>query len=160
MILDEFIKKYNGKGIDYDGAFGNQCMDLYRQYVKEVLGFPQSPAVVGAKDVWDTYLKTHYTKVGNTPEGFPNKGDVIIWGKTYGPFGHIAVCIEADINKLKVFGQNDPLGTLCQERVYNYNHILGWLKPIKEEVMDKVDLGGLKTELEIYGVVELATLKS
>jgi hypothetical protein len=57
MTIGEFIKKWNGKVCDFDGKYGSQCVDLYRMYVKEVLGYPQSPPVEGAKDIWNTYLK-------------------------------------------------------------------------------------------------------
>ena len=38
MTLDEHIAKWQGKPIDFDGAYGFQCMDLMHQYVYEVLG--------------------------------------------------------------------------------------------------------------------------
>ena len=38
MTFDEFIAKWNGKGIDLDYAYGDQCMDLMHQYIVEVLG--------------------------------------------------------------------------------------------------------------------------
>jgi len=97
MTFQEFIKKWLGKGIDYDGAYGNQCMDVYRQYVKEVLQEKQSPAVKGAKDVWNTYLPTVFTRIENKPENRPENGDVVIWGML--PFGHIGVCEKADVNE-------------------------------------------------------------
>lgn len=28
MTLEEFVKKYNGKKVDYDNAYGAQCVDL------------------------------------------------------------------------------------------------------------------------------------
>lgn len=166
MTLDGFVNRWENdpKGIDFDGAFSTQCMDLYRAYVRDVLGYPQSPPVVGAKDVWDTYLKTHYTRVANTSDGVPPRGSVMIWSGKYGPFGHIAIVLEADKNSFTAFSQNDPLGAKCIKKVYNYNNVLGWLIPNSlnepDPIMDKVDLGGLVTELETYGVVELQTLKS
>ena len=80
MTLQEFISKYEGEGIDVDGFPKDnpyQCVDLYRAYVKEVLGFPQSPPVVGAKDIWDTYLTSHYTRLDNTPTAVPQAGDIV-----------------------------------------------------------------------------------
>ena len=38
MCLDEFVKKYENKKVDFDGVYGAQCVDLFRQYVKECLG--------------------------------------------------------------------------------------------------------------------------
>ncbi|GIW70240.1 MAG: hypothetical protein KatS3mg101_0987 [Patescibacteria group bacterium] len=129
MTFEEFIKKYDGKGIDYDNAFSTQCVDLYRQYVKEVLGFPQSPAVEGAKDIWDTYLPEYYDRVENTPYGVPEKGDIVIWGTKVGKYGHVAVFIEGDAKRFKSFDQNFPVGSLCHIQEHTYNGVLGWLKP-------------------------------
>lgn len=129
MNLDQFITKWNGKGIDWDGSYGFQCVDLYRMYVKEVLGFPQSPSVPGAKDIWNTTL-TNFTKIPNTPDGVPQKGDVMIWGASYGPYGHVAVVTEATVNTFKCFSQNDPVGSLPSIRWYkSYAGVTGWLRP-------------------------------
>lgn len=129
MILQEFIQKYDGKGIDFDGSFGNQCMDLYRQYVKEVLSFPQSPPVPSAKNVWTTYLQDYFEKVENTPSGVPRSGDVVIWGDGIGEHGHIAIYVEGNAKKFKSFDQNFPVGTLCHIQEHTYKAVLGWLVP-------------------------------
>lgn len=93
--------------IDFDGAYAGQCVDLYRQYCKEVLAFPQSPPVRGAADIWDTYLKNCFTRYENTPTAVPQKGDVMLWNKNAGGgFGHVAVFISGDANKFKSFDQN------------------------------------------------------
>ena len=84
MTLDQFITKYHSKQIDYDGFFGFQCMDLYRQYVKEVLGFPQSVPVPGAADVWLNFRDDYFDRIVNTPEAMPQRGDVIIWSRADG----------------------------------------------------------------------------
>ena len=130
ITLEQFIAKWTGKGIDFDGSFGNQCQDLYRQYVKEVLGFPQSPAVPGAKDNWGKYLPEYYERISNSLTGVPVKGDIMIWGASYGPYGHVAIVTEATVNTFKCFSQNDPTGSLPAIRWYkNYNGTLGWLRP-------------------------------
>lgn len=129
--LDQFISDWTGKPCDWDGAYGNQCFDLYRIYVQEVLGFPQSPSTgtAGAKTIWDNYLKEYFDAIPNSPEGFPKKGDIVIWGSVYGKFGHVAICTEATVNTFKCFSQNDPEGTLPAIKWYkNYTGVLGWLR--------------------------------
>lgn len=129
--LDQFISDWTGKPCDWDGAYGNQCFDLYRMYVQEVLGFPQSPSTgtAGAKTIWDNYLKEYFDAIPNSPEGFPKKGDIVIWGSVYGKFGHVAICTEATVNTFKCFSQNDPEGTLPAIKWYkNYTGVLGWLR--------------------------------
>lgn len=130
ITFDEFIKKYDGKAIDFDGAYGNQCFDLYRQYCKEVLGIPQSPptGTTGAVTIATNYLKEYLDKYENTPTGVPEKGDIVVWGKTYGPYGHVAVFIEGDVNSFISFDQNDPIGTLCHKQKHTYKGVLCWLR--------------------------------
>ncbi len=38
MTFQEFLEKYNGRSVDFDGWFGFQCMDLMHQYIHDVLG--------------------------------------------------------------------------------------------------------------------------
>lgn len=142
MRLEEFLLKWSGKGIDFDGHYGYQCMDLYRQFVKEVLGFPQSPGVSGAKDVWETYLKTYYKRFSNTPDGVPQKGDIVIWNKNVGGgFGHIAIFLYGDVNNFLSFDQNWPVGSLCHVQSHNYKDVSGWIRPggisFEEEITDQ-----------------------
>lgn len=129
MNLYEFILKYYHRPVDYDGHFGNQCVDLYRQYAKDVLEFPQSPGVVGAKDMWTNYLETHYTRIANGPDNYPEPGDVVIWSGGYGPFGHVAICVLADAHRFVSFDQNLPIGSLPHLQLHDYVHVLGWLRP-------------------------------
>jgi len=146
MTFDEFIKKYDSKGIDFDGRYGYQCFDLYRQYCQEVLNIPQSPAVVGAKDIWTTYLKDRFDAIVNTPTGLPQKGDILIWGKEIGEFGHVGIFIDGDISKFNSFDQNFPVGTLCHKQLHSYKGVLGWLriKQVNPLVVEpKYDLGDL-----------------
>ena len=125
---DQFFGKYDSKGIDFDLYYGFQCMDLYRQFVKECLGFPQSPPVNGAKDVWTTYLTEYFERILNTIDAIPQKGDIIIWGVGVGPYGHIAVCKDGTQQEFTSFDQNWPVGSLCHFQKHNYNNVLGWLR--------------------------------
>lgn len=142
ISLTDFVSKWNGKGIDFDGYAGFQCQDLFRQYVQEVLGFPQSPGVVGAKDNWDVYLQDYYDRISNTPDGFPLPGDIMIWGAKYGPYGHVAVVISANSSSFTCLSQNDPAGSLCVIKKYTaWSALLGWLHPkVKSSIYRGYDL--------------------
>ena len=67
MHLEEFVNKYNGKKVDYDGVYGAQCVDLFRQYVKECLGIKEHTGSClssgGAKDLFLDYPKMPIEKV-------------------------------------------------------------------------------------------------
>jgi len=132
MTIEEFVEKYNGKGIDFDGYYGDQCMDLYRQYLKEVLEVPQTPPVVGAKDIWYQPTPENFERVENTPNAVPSLGDIIIWGTVLGTFGHVAIFLEGDVNRFKSFDQNFPIGSKCHIQEHNYRGVLGWLKPVND----------------------------
>ena len=125
---DQYFGKYDQKYIDWDKHFGFQCMDNYRYFVDEVKGFPQSPAVVGAYQVWDTYLSEYFDRIENTPTNGPVKGDIIIWSQEVGRFGHIAVCKDGDSNSFTSFDQNWPVGSACHFQLHSYYGVLGWLR--------------------------------
>lgn len=133
MTYNDFKAKWIGKSINYDNAYGAQCMDVYRMYVKEVLNVPQSPPVSGAKNVWDTYLPEYFDRVANTPDGVPEQGCIAIWN--VGEFGHIGVVDSADKQYLTCFEQNwAQAGTVndgkgvSEIRRHTYANVLGWLK--------------------------------
>lgn len=139
MTLQQFIDKYNGKAVDFDGYFGNQCVDLAQQYNKEMFNGPFLSGAA-AKDIWNTYPPSIYDRVTNSPTGVPQAGDIIIWGTSYGPYGHIAICTEANVNNFKCLSQNDPTGALTQIKDYpNYNGVLGWLHPKQSVVIPPTD---------------------
>ena len=110
MKLDEFINKYINTKVDFDNAFGAQCVDLFRQYCKDVLNIPHTGAVEGAKDIFLNYdklpLEQKYFKKYSI--NCPEPADVIIWNKTKtNKYGHIAIVISSlSNNKVLVFEQD------------------------------------------------------
>ena len=110
MKLDEFINKYINTKIDFDNAFGAQCVDLFRQYCKDVLNIPHTGAVEGAKDIFLNYdklpLEQKYFKKYSTNS--PKPADVIIWNETKtNKYGHIAIVVSnLSNNKVLVFEQD------------------------------------------------------
>lgn len=110
MKLDEFINKYINTKVDFDKAFGAQCVDLFRQYCKDVLNIPHTGAVEGAKDIFLNYdklpLEQKYFK--KYSKNNPEPADVIIWNQTKtNKYGHIAIVISSlSNNKVLVFEQD------------------------------------------------------
>lgn len=129
MTLATFIATYNGKFVSFNGGT-YQCMDLYRQYVQDVWQLPQTPGVVGAYQVFNTLDSSVYTKILSTPSNYPLPGDVVCWGTSFGPFGHIAIVNTANISSMQVFEQNDPLGGASQLGTHGYGGVIGWFRPI------------------------------
>lgn len=129
MNLDQFITKYLGKKVDFDSYAAGQCVDLYRQYVQDVLGFPQSPSVRGAADIWETYLRDYFERITNTPKGLPQKGDIVIWNKEAGGgYGHVAIFLEGTVNQFISLDQNWPTLSEVTKTKHSYQNVLGWLR--------------------------------
>ncbi|OGO14256.1 MAG: hypothetical protein A2Y53_03880 [Chloroflexi bacterium RBG_16_47_49] len=133
MTLEQFIIRWNGKFIDFDQQFGPQCVDLARQYMVEVLNFPNSSIkpVVGAKDMYEKYSTLvdplYFERIPNTPTGVPLEGDIVLWGNS--TYGHVAVFVEGDTNSFRSFDQNYPTGSPCHIQNHTYVNCLGWLRP-------------------------------
>lgn len=156
MTLQEFINKYNGKKVDFDGHFGNQCMDLYRFYVKEVWAQPQTPGVVGAFQVFDT-LDSGYEKIKIGGQSIPKPGDVITWNEKLVKNGHIAIVISATATGITVFQQNAPkTGDACNIAKYNYKNVIGWFHP-KGEKMNQTKVVKSKDGHTLYLCRPIAT---
>ena len=149
MTVDEFVAKWNGKGIDFDGAYSTQCWDLVAQYSKEVVGLqggawevmPTGPNG-GAIEVFTVFkapLGTYYDKIANSPDptNLPKKGDLVIWN--WGTFGHIALCLGATSASISVFEQNSPVGSLCHITPNKqWSGCVGWIRPkSKGDIMNQ-----------------------
>jgi hypothetical protein len=95
----------NGKYIDFDGAYGAQCVDVFKFYNRDVVG---GPPVLGNGNgyYWQDVLLGKYTRLG--PGVTPQFGDVACWGSYYGGvYGHIALVVK-DLGNgwMEVFSQN------------------------------------------------------
>lgn len=134
MTYQQFKDKWNGKFCDYDKAFGFQCVDLMRQYMKEVMGlepYKVLPGATYAKQLFWNYKTGPLSKISNGPSNFPKKGAIVFW-TTY-PFvtgiaGHVGIVDSADANTLIVFSQNYPSGSACSLRKFSYKGVIGWLE--------------------------------
>ena len=100
MTLTQFINTYKGTKVDYkdenfkgDGSF--QCVDLARQYYKDVLNVPQFPALGadgGAKDIFDKCTNVNVT-VDSALADY-SRGDVLIWNSSKtNKYGHVAILV-------------------------------------------------------------------
>lgn len=113
MLLEDFVKKYNKKKVDFDGVYGAQCVDLFRQYAKECLNIPEYTGACsssgGAKDLFNDYQKMPIEKkyfIRETKKKLI-PGDVVIWNETEkNKYGHVAIYLGAINNDLIVFEQN------------------------------------------------------
>lgn len=137
MTLDQFITKWQGQKADWDNYAAGQCVDLFRYYCDEVLVIPQPDGVWGAANFWtdfetDPILKENFTKVPNTAEFTPQRGDVMVWNfNAGGGFGHIGMCTGENTGTqyFKSFDQNWSKISYCEIVNHNYNNVYGVLRP-------------------------------
>ena len=103
MNLLEFVNKYNGQKVDFDGAYGTQCVDLFRQYCKDVLRAGHTGVVDGAKDLYLKYpdlpAEQKYFQHIRIIDTTPQIGDVLVWDATEkNKYGLVAICLGYDDN--------------------------------------------------------------
>lgn len=137
MILEQFVNKYNGKYIDFDGKYGFQCVDLMRQWLVEGLVFPVDtiPHALYAKDIFKNFPEKgnmYFTKVHNSLTNSPTKGCIVFWD--FYPFvtgiaGHVAIASTANATNLITFDQNWGKPNFCRFVNHSYKGVLGWLVP-------------------------------
>ncbi len=52
-----------------------------------------------------------------------------IFGTQIGPYGHVCVFVDGDVNGFRSFDANWPTGTLPHIQSHSYNGVLGWFHP-------------------------------
>ena len=135
MTLEEFVIKYNKKKVDFDGVYGAQCVDLFRQYVKECLGISEHTGSCsttgGAKDLFLDYPKMPIEKkyfIRETKKAMVS-GDVLIWDKTdKNQYGHVAIYLGKLNNSLIVFEQNGITQEGAEIVLRSKENLLGFLR--------------------------------
>lgn len=146
MSLDAFIARYLGKATDYDGAYGAQCVDLIKMYLKHVFGI--TPKSIGnAHAYYDNFnlhpfLKKNFVRIKNTPKFIPMKGDICVFGKNFSKShkcGHIGIATDkCTLSRLIMYDQNATGNhDAMKETEWSYNKdFLGVLRPIHREKID------------------------
>lgn len=136
MKFDEFVKKFLGKKMDYDKACGVQCVDLAKQYLYSVFGI-KAGSWGNAKYYWLNFnshsaLTSNFTKIKNTPDFVPKKGDIVVWSgdiSSKNDCGHIAIATgEGNTSYFYSYDQN--WGSKEMKKVkHSYKAVYGVLRP-------------------------------
>jgi hypothetical protein len=143
MTFQDFLEKYNGKQVDFDGVYGFQCMDLMHQYIVDVLGLTDGRILSAyfARYVFENFDTIfgheYFERIDNTPDNMPIEGDIVFYKAPLGKFtddygviqyaGHVAVCVSATLNKMTLFEQNYD-APICHINEHTYGYCLGWLR--------------------------------
>ena len=135
MNVEEFVKKYTGKKVDFDGVYGAQCVDLFRQYAKECLGISEHTGPCsttgGAKDLFIDYPKMPIEKKyfsRETKKGMV-AGDILIWDSTEtNKYGHVAIYLGKLNNDFIVFEQDGFKQDGAKINLRSKTNLLGFLR--------------------------------
>lgn len=152
MNYNEFISTYKGKTFDYDSVSGVQCVDLAKMYMNKVFGL--TPLSLGnAKDYYENYnnapiLYNNFTRIANTPNFVPQKGDLVVWGTGLGKYGHIAIATGVG-NKSNFKSWDLNWGSkYVTEILHSYKGFLGVLRP-----KDQTKINGKSYSIGRYKVI-------
>lgn len=139
MTFSAFVKNYLGKGTDYDGVYGVQCVDLAKLYIDKVLGVkPESigNAYCYYDDFYNTYLKRYFLLIPYAKGVKAQKGDLVVWGKKYNgksEHGHIAIATGVqDADSITTYDQNWG-GAQMKKVTHSLTGLKGFLRPIEQE---------------------------
>ncbi len=139
MEFGEFINKYTDVKVDYDGMYGAQCVDLFRQYCGDVLQIPHTGSCSttgGAKDLFLDYEKMplekkYFKKITYPFKAFSNflYGDVVVWNSNENnKYGHVAIFVANLKDSILVFEQDGFKQNGARLRIRSKNNILGILR--------------------------------
>lgn len=109
MTLDEFVKEYEGKKVDYDGYYGAQCVDLVRLYIRLVWGLPQPKNIISAYEAYTHWLRCSdgFNEISWKSITKIARGDIIVFPPTdTNLHGHIAIVLDVTGDEVLCFEQN------------------------------------------------------
>lgn len=164
MKWNEYIKKYVGKKIDWDGVYGVQCVDFINHYIQNCLGL--TICYKGNAKTWwinrnNAWISNNFNAI--TPQYKNNElktGDIGI--KTSGKNGHIFVIAEPNKNGMvKIYDQNNKgKGEAITLRTIEYSskNVNGILRPKNRKNLpndvnndiEKYGNGYIKTTTSVY----------
>ncbi len=124
----DFARQHDKTYMDYDRLYGNQCVDVFSYYNRDIVGGPRL-GCESAYQLYDLYGSTSsYSKV--PPSATATDGDVAIFGPSIGGgHGHVAIVIEDRGDTLYVFHQNWPQGSEAHYQEIKKSALLGYLRP-------------------------------
>lgn len=141
-MIKEFYQKYKGRKIDFDGAYGAQCVDLFRQYAKECLRFPQTQRVTSAFEIFSKAEKdpitAAYYQIIPKIALLVQSEDIIIFKPTKNnPHGHIGIVLSADYAGFTLVEQDGYTQQGVQLKHYDDSYVMGALRPKKERLLKR-----------------------
>ena len=116
-----------GKSLDYDGAYGAQCVDLIKYYYAY---FGKASYAKGnGCDYVSNALPDGWTRIKNTADFVPEPGDIAVWGTELSKHGHVAIILSANTSSFVSMDQNWPSGSPCKQVTHTYSKFWGVIRP-------------------------------
>ena len=160
--FDDFYAQFNGHSVDFDGAYGAQCVDLVQAWSWYING----PRFVGdyAYQIYGQF-PNFYQSILNGKDNSPQKGDIVVFNVTFnGWAGDVVIAtgkgksVGKPDDWFECFGQNFPTGQSPILRNSKYDYVIGWLRPIITTTVDpyiakfsqlKISIDRLKSETDV-----------
>ncbi len=135
-------KEYVGKGIgiDQDGVWAFQCVDVPSNYAAFIFPINNAKADYkmtlnwgNAADLYGNAYEEYFEKIPGDSGVIPERGDIVVWdGPSYE--GHVAVISDADENQMELIHQfgyrQDGIWKTTQGYGNGvYGNIIGFLRP-------------------------------
>ncbi len=140
--IEEYVA--GAKALDFDGAYGSQCVDLAYDYTYNVFhkgedrsAYRRSIDGGNGGQIYSRGSEEYYQKIPYSSDITPQKGDLVIFNKGY--YGHVAVVESADEGGIDAITINGSRGHYVRRTRYDYYsgyyqacHIRGYLRPRTE----------------------------
>lgn len=139
-VVQAYADSNAGKMIDYDWAYGHQCIDLFKDFCDKVIWY-KTGKTGNANEAWENKynaLNSDWEKITNdtsNPKQVPQVGDIIFWTTwPYSTYGHVWIVLKAKKweNKITVINQNAGSGDwkgqddAVRVQEYSYFNVAGW----------------------------------
>lgn len=139
ISVSDFVNKYKNRAVDYDRAYGIQCVDLFNYYNAEVVGAPWigTPKTGGARDLFEVSSPARNENYKTLSTGVTlQAGDVLVYGDPHGRavvngrqvfYGHVNIYIGDN----QVIEQNGRRGPITAISPLFTNGLIGVLRPLR-----------------------------
>lgn len=125
-----WVKSQIGKYLDYDGAYGAQCVDLIKYYYAYLGNGKYGTG--NATNYQSNALPSGWKRVKSDPQ----PGDVIVWGGgtkgsagwTVSEYGHVGIVIAVNGDKLTTVEQNIN-GSPCKQTTRSAAYATCFIRP-------------------------------